>query len=146
MPGIFDRIRNLRDEQLSSAAPADVEQDEVSPSLWQRITNRVRQLFGPGTDVVQPRGPTMLDDATKRLMIREAGFLHVLLLMQYSTNGVFRHIEPYSYRLNKKTGAMDLFFFCRLHNEIHRGYLSRISHLSMTDEQFAPRWAVEVAQ
>jgi hypothetical protein len=82
------------------------------------------------------------NSASNEAKISYAGQNHLLLNMTYG--GVNRFVEPYSYRVSGKKGALRFYGYCLLHKEIHSFVPSKIQELHITDQVFLPRWPVEL--
>lgn len=95
-----------------------------------------------GIESPQPQ-PAPTTNAEKMLRIQTAGRRRVLLNMQY--NGVYRKVEPYSYRYRDKDNPNEPLFYayCYKDQQIEAFKIRRIQDLQVTGEQFAPRWTVE---
>jgi hypothetical protein len=122
--------------------------ERPSPGLLSRVKDRVKSFFGnqeqreDGTDTASQLPMGKPDLATANLMVRQAGKQAVLLAVKY--NGQWRHMEPYSFRRRSAGGEPLFYAFCRLHDEIHSIYLSRVEGLMVTDIPFSPRWPIEL--
>ena len=150
-PGLYERIKQRLDEvtksltgqvpdaQDASAAPST--EGTLTPGLWNRIKQRVQNLF-PDAEEKPPAVPiTGLSIPEILQRFQQGGRGRVLLLMKY--NGVWRHVEPYSFR-QWSLGPQPLMYgFCRLHNTIEAYRPDRVQGLALTDEPYSPRWAVE---
>lgn len=164
-PAIFNRIKERVQKELGGIPTEDVkspgdpgQQGQMSSGLWKKILDRAKDFvkgdegkIAPGEDPNKKKPVSeKLDLPTIRGRIGQAGRLGVLLLMKY--NGVWRHVEPYSFRIKtseSKKGAAprktEFFYgYCRLHDEIHSFRMEKIEGLYITDEKFTPRWVVEV--
>ena len=77
--------------------------------------------------------------------IRDAGRLHrTLWIRAYEEDGSVepREVEPYSFR---PKGTTEKFFFhCLLHGGTRNFLVDRIIEVRMTDNEFVPRWEIEL--
>jgi len=151
-PGIYERIKQRVEEatqSLTGEVPAAQEApDEVlaeqtlTPGLWSRIKQRVKSLFpSAGEEKPTPVKITGLSMSEILQRFQQGGRGRLLVLMKY--NGVWRHVEPYSFR-QWSLGPQPLMYgFCRLHNTIEAYRPDRVQGLALTDEPYTPRWLVE---
>jgi len=76
--------------------------------------------------------------------IRQAGRMRLTLWIRaYETDGTIepREVEPYSFR---PKGTTERFYFhCLLHNGTRNFLVDQILEVRITDNPFAPRYAVE---
>jgi hypothetical protein len=118
---------------------------ELSEGVLSPIAPVIQQQLGIEPDEPQPlqphRRPTTL--AEKMFRIQEAGGNNVLLWMEY--NGVYRHVEPYSYRYRDRDNPHEplLFAWCHKDKGIEAFKLRKITDCVVTDRPFTPRWPVE---
>ncbi len=158
-PAIFNRIRDRVQKELGGVPTEDIEsgapgqQGQMTSKLWTKILDRAKDFIsGESAQDPSKKNPITekLDVPTIRARIGQAGRLGVLLLLKY--NGVWRHCEPYSFRVrdlktkkNQAPRKAEFFFgYCRLHDEIHAFRMERIEGVYITDIKFTPRWVVEV--
>lgn len=162
--GFFNRIKDRVTRELGGAPTQGVDdtgasQDEqMSPGLWSKILDRAKNLFqreqtpDQTPTPAKPPATERLDPPSIRVRIAQAGKMGVLLLLKY--NGVWRHVEPYSFRTRTvkpkskgaKPGRAEYFYgYCRLHDTIEAYRMERIEGIYITDETFHPRWVIEVA-
>ena len=127
----------------------------LSQALFERLKDRVKRELGlepagsaeptepGGKPVAEPQSTPPSSNEEKKLRIQEAGRKRVLLLMQY--NGIYRHVEPYSYRFRDKDNANEplLYAFCHKDQGIEAFKLRKITDLQVTDQPFSPRYPVE---
>lgn len=132
-------------EQELDAPEPEVVEPSFAQRIKQRIVERVQRLAPVQRRLLDPN--RALDEATIKYRIRYAGESRLLLHML--VNGQWRHVEPYSYRMNGRgaQGQKELRFYgyCRLHDQIHSFNLKKIHGLVVTNLPFNPRWPIEVA-
>lgn len=128
-------------ERLKERVKRELEQRVVSP-----IKERVRQELGIEEPVPDPehqphRRPVSI--AEKMFRIQDAGRQRVMLYMEY--NGIYRYVEPYSYRYRDKDNPNQplLFAYCHKDHGIEAFKLVKITDAVVTRRTFSPRWDVE---
>lgn len=144
---VADRVKNrIRRElapDVNAPAVGDVPQERLDQGLRERITQTVKEKvrkLGPVQErMLDPRAP--LDLPTIKYRIEYAGQNRVLLFMRY--NNQWRHVEPMSYRLSKKTKKLLFYGWCRIHDETHAFKLEKIQGLIVTDQVFTPHFEPE---
>lgn len=105
------------------------------PGLMDRLRDRIKKTVRPGPEKKNNEPAPGRDRIMWR--IREAGRRHVLLLMKY--HGVYRHVEPYSFRPRGQGGALRFFGWCLLHNHIEMYRPEKIEDAVLTDIPYHPR-------
>jgi len=145
--GFWDRLKSRITEELGGGrpespgvVPAEPSEDEsLEPGLLSRLRQRLRNLTTP-----EQRRPAEPPPGLPRILyrIREAGRQGTLLFMKY--HNTWRHVEPYSFRYKGRGRALRFFGYCRLHGHIEMYIPEKIEDVVVTDERYAPRWAIEL--
>lgn len=145
-PSLFERIRDRVRQELGGGD---------SGSFGERVRRLVRKRLSPTEDAApeappeappeEPpyRGPPRsLAEVNQR--IQEAGRKRVLLRMLY--NGVWRDVEPYSYRYRDADDPHIplLYGWCVTKDDQIEAYkLKKIEDLQVTNRPYNPRFVVE---
>lgn len=79
------------------------------------------------------------------LIISEARANRTVIITARKKDGstVIREVEPYSFRLGAN-GNPNLYYFCRLRNDLRNTRVSDILFATATGNSFTPRWPVEL--
>lgn len=132
---LFERLKERSKQELNRLT-------QPVQDLGQRLKTRVLDTLGVETQPAAPQPPPATN-AEKLLRIQMAGRNRTMLNMQY--NGVYRKVEPYSFRYRDKDEPhVPLFYaFCHKDRQIEAFKIRRIQDLQVTNEVFSPRWPVE---
>lgn len=129
MGDLYDRIKTTIKRLRPPKLPAEVEEEELD---WEGEEEAIPSIAMPKAGYLQ--------EAEASAIIRKAARNQVLIYLLY--NGVFRYVEPYSFRQGKE----GLLFFGHdlARNDTRSYYISRMEEVSLTDIPFSPRWYIEI--